>query len=152
MEAKYFEDLEVGDKFTTSCRTITETEIINFVGLSGIINPLFLDEEFAKKSLYQSRIAPGPLTFILAMGLITQLGIFEGTMLAFLGLDKMRLTAPVKPGDTIGVEMEITGKRETKAPDRGIINERFTVRNQKGETVITYEMTHLLARKGREPQ
>jgi len=147
MNSMYYEDFEVGQRFLTSSRTITETDIINFVGLSGISNPLFIDEEYAKKSIHKSRIAPGPLTFSIAMGLFTRIGLFEESVLAFLGMDRMRLMVPVKPGDTIKVDIEITDKKETKKPDRGVLKEIYIVKNQRDETVMTYEMAHMVKRK-----
>ena len=134
MNSMYFEDFEIGQKFTTPARTITETDIVNFVSITGIFSPLFMDEEFAKKSIHKGRITPGPLTFSLAMGLFTRLGLFEETAMAFLGMDGMRLSVPVKPGDTIKVEVEITEKSETRKPDRGVVKEKYRVTNQRDET------------------
>ena len=147
MNSMYFEDFEIGHKFTTFARTITETDITDFVKLTGIYSPLFVDEEFANKSIHKGRIAPGPLTFSFAMGLFTRLGIFEDSVMAFLGMDGMRLSVPVKPGDTIRVEIEITEKKDTKKLDRGVIKERYRVMNQRDETIMTYEMAHLAKRK-----
>ena len=147
MNSMYFEDFKIGQKFTTLTRTITDTDITDFVELTGISSPLFMDEEFAKKSIHKGRIAPGPLTFSLAMGLFTRLGIFEETVMAFLGMDGMRLSVPVKPGDTIRVEIEITEKKETKKQDRGVIKEKYRVINQRDETVMMYEMSHLTKRR-----
>ena len=81
------------------------------------------------------------------MGLVTRLGIFEGSVVAFLGMDGMRLSVPVKPKDTIKVEVEITEKKETKKPDRGVIKEKYKVTNQKNETVMIYEMAHLVMKR-----
>ncbi|KAF0120099.1 MAG: dehydrogenase [bacterium] len=147
MNSMYFEDFKIGQKFTTLTRTITDTDITDFVELTGISSPLFMDEEFAKKSIHKGRIAPGPLTFSLAMGLFTRLGIFEETVMAFLGMDGMRLSVPIKPGDTIRVEIEITEKKETKKQDRGVIKEKYRVINQRDETVMMYEMSHLTKRR-----
>jgi len=147
MNSMYFEDFEIGQKFTTLSRTITETDITDFVKLTGLYSPLFLDEEFAKKSIHKERIAPGPMTFSFAMGLFTRLGIYEDTLMAFLGMDGMRLSMPIKPGDTIRVEVEITEKKETKKPDRGVIKEKYRVMNQSDETAMTYEMAHLIKKR-----
>lgn len=147
MRSMYFEDFEVGQKFTTSTRTVTEADITDFMKLTGIHSPLFTDDQFAKNSIHKGRITPGPLTFSLATGLFTGLGVLEETAMAFLGMDRMRLLAPVKPGDTIKVEVEITEKSETKKPDRGVIKERFRVINQREENVMRYEMAHLIRRR-----
>ncbi|MFH2012970.1 MAG: MaoC/PaaZ C-terminal domain-containing protein [Pseudomonadota bacterium] len=147
MNSMYFEDFEIGQKFTTLSRTITEKDIKDFVELTGLYSPLFLDEEVAKKSIHKGKIAPGPLTFSFAMGLFTQLGIFEDTVMAFLGMDGMKLSMPAKPGDTIRVEIEIIEKRETKKEDRGVVKEKYRVMNQRDETIMTYEMAHLTKKR-----
>ncbi len=147
MDSMYFEDFEVGQEFTTSTRTVTEKDIGIFLELTGIDNPLFTDEEFARKSVHKGKITPGPLTFALSSGLATRLGIFEGTVIAFLGMDRVRYLAPVKPGDTIKVQIEVIEKKETKKPDRGIIRAKWTVMNQRDETVMNNEMAYLMIRR-----
>ena len=147
MKSMYFEDFDVGRKFSTSTRTILDEDIKNFFELSRIRNRLFTDDEYIKKSIHKGKIIPGPLTFILATGLFTRLGIMEDTAMAFLGMDKMRLPMPVRPGDTIRVEVEITETIETKKPDRGVVKETFSVMNQRDEIVLTYEMAHLIKRR-----
>src|SRR4030095_12095070 len=97
-----FEEFHSGDHFTTGRRTITEHDIMQFVTLVCLTEPLFLDLEYIRhESLYGERIAPGSLTFGMAEGLTVQTGIIHGTGMAFAGLDKMRLFGPVKVGDTI---------------------------------------------------
>ena len=108
MNGKTFEQFKPGDRYVTGRRTITEHDILQFVGLVGLTEPLFLDLEYIRKeSLYGERIAPGSLTFGMAEGLTVQTGIIHGTGMAFAGLDKMRLFGPVKVGDTIQVEIEV---------------------------------------------
>jgi len=147
MNSMYFEDFDVGQKFTTSTRTVTDEDIADFHKLTGVQNRLFMDDKFAENSIHKGRITPGPLTLSLATGLFTSLGIIEDTAMAFLGLERMRLPVPVKPGDTIRVEVEITEKIETKKPDRGVVKEMFSVMNQRDENVMSYEMAHLIMRR-----
>src|ERR687891_1046929 len=105
---KTFEEFKPGDRFTTGRRTITEHDIMQFVTLVGLIEPLFLDMEYIRnESLYGERIAPGSLTFGMAEGLTVQTGLIHGTGMAFAGVEKMRLMGPVKVGDTIQVEIEV---------------------------------------------
>src|SRR3989338_245935 len=101
-----FEGFHRGDRFTTGRRTITETDVMQFVCLVGLNEPLFMDAEYIRnESLFGERIAPGSLTFGMAEGLTVQTGIIHGTAMAFVGLERMRLYAPVKVGDTIQVEI-----------------------------------------------
>ena len=147
MDRMYYEDFQVGQKFATSTRKVTGGDIETFLQLTGVKNPLFTDEEFAKKSIHKGRITPGPLTFALASGLGTRLGIFEGTVMAFLGMDRVRYSVPVRPEDTIKVAIEIIEKKATKKADRGIIRARWTVTNQRDEVVLSYEMAYLMERR-----
>src|SRR5215510_12700586 len=122
MNGKTFEEFHPGDRFTTGRRTITEHDILQFVNLVGLTEPLFLDLEYIRnESLYGERIAPGSLTFGMAEGLTVQTGIIHGTGMAFLGLDRMRLFSPVKVSDTISVEIEVLATKEVPARGGGIV-------------------------------
>ena len=67
-------------------RTITEADVVNFAGISGDFNPLHMDDEFAKNNMFGKRVAHGALGLIVSTGLSNQMGIFEGTTIAFLEL------------------------------------------------------------------
>jgi len=145
-----FESFQKGARFVSARRTITESEITQFVCLVGLFEPLFIDAEYIReKSLFGERIAPGSLTFGVAEGLTVQTGILHGTGLAFVGLDKMRLFQPVKVGDTIQVEIEVLDSKEVKSKGGGIVNFHHTVRNQRGETVMEYDVARLI-RSGKQ--
>lgn len=144
---KYWDEFKVGDKFTTGARTVTEADRTNFCGLAGIYNPLFMDQDFAEKSLFKERAVPGPLIFLIATGCWMRMGLLDGTVMAFLGLDKMRALLPVRIGDTLYSEVEFIQMRETRDVKRGIITALHKVLNQNDEVVLRYEMTYMLARK-----
>lgn len=148
-QPKYFEDVEVGSKFTTAGRTITECDIVHFYMLSGAFEELFTNREFVEKeSIFKRRIAQGPLTYIVSLGLSIQLGWLHGTGLAFLGLDELRVTRPVYENDTVHVEIEVIEKRESRSQrDRGIVTARNTVLNQKNEPVLSYKQSTMVARR-----
>jgi acyl dehydratase len=146
-EGLTFEEHEIGKKFTTLGRTVSETDIVTFVNLAGFIEPLFVDMEYvARESVFQSRIAPGALTFALAEGLVIQTGLLHGTGMAYLG-GEIRVLAPVVAGDTIRVEVEVADKRETKKPDRGIVTYHHRVLNQRGEAVLEAKVQRMIRRK-----
>ena len=147
MKGLYYEDFKVGDKFVTPAKTITEGAITMMVGLGGFTVPLFTDEEYAKTTIYKGLIAPGRMTLYMMGGLSEQLGIFHGTVVGLVGIDKVRMKNPLRAGDTIKVEMEITGMRETKNPRHGIIVHKETCLNQRGEILLEDEVTHLMLRK-----
>jgi len=144
---RYWEDYNVGDKFETPGRTVTEAAISIMVGLGGYLAPFFLDEEAAKKTVFGGRVAPGRLTIFFMGGLEEQSEMWGETVIALMGIDKIRIKAPLRAGDTIRVEMEVTEKRETKRPDRGLIVHKSTCRNQRGEVIVETETSHLLMRR-----
>lgn len=150
---KHFEELSVGNKFTSIARTITETDLVNFVTFSGTFEELFTSAEYVEKhSIFKKRIVPGMLTLVVSMGLNTLVGWLQGTGMALMGVDGVRMIAPVACGDTIRAEAEIVDKKETSRPDRGVIRVAHTVRNQHGETVMSYFTTRMVRRLGAAQQ
>src|SRR5918911_5619390 len=100
-EGVNFEQHAIGAVYRTLARTVSETDIVNFVNLCGFNEPLFMDMEFvARESVFGRRAAPGALTFALSEGLIMQTGLIHGTGMAYLG-GEIRVAAPVLAGDTI---------------------------------------------------
>jgi acyl dehydratase len=143
----FFDEYKIGATYTTLGRTVSETDIVNFVNLGGFTEPLFMDMEYvAKESVFGRRAAPGVMTFALSEGLVMQTGLIHGTGMAWLG-GEVKVTAPVLEGDTIRVEIEIADKRETKKPDRGIVTYRHRVLNQRGETVMELTLQRMIKRK-----
>ena len=144
---RYWEDFEVGEVLVTGRRTVDAGDVSRYAGLSGDFNPLHTDEEFAKTTPFGTRVAHGILTLAISNGQQNLTGWFEGTTLALLGLDEVRFTAPVKFGDTIHTEMTVRARREASKADRGVVTFDVTVKNQRGEAVLTYETAVLLRRK-----
>ncbi len=146
----YFEDLEEGEVFISAGRTVTEADIVNFAGLSGDYNPLHVDAEFAKSSIFGERVAHGLLGMIIASGLFTRtelaLGMRE-TGLAFLGIRDWQFKGPIKIGDTVHLEAEIVNKRETSHSERGVITIRRKLVNQRGEVIQEGETGMLIHRR-----
>jgi acyl dehydratase len=146
MTPLYFEDFAIGTQYVTRSRTITEADVVAFAGLSGDFNPLHVDEEFGKKTIFGTRIAHGLLGLSVASGLINQMGIGEGTVIAFLGLT-WNFKAVIRFGDTITVHQRVAEKRETSKNDRGILRMAITVLNQNGE--VAQDGEHVLMVKRR---
>lgn len=147
MQGKFFEELEVGDRFTSHRRTMTETDIVNFTCLIGLMNPLFTDEEFAIEKGFGNRVVPGPLTMSIAIALTDD--ICYGTITAVLSIDNVKFTLAVNPGDTLWVKTLVADKQESKSrPDRGMIILSHEVYNQKDEQVCSFERTLQFLKKG----
>ena len=133
-DRQYFEEIQLGGEYVSPGRTVTEADIVAFAGLSGDYNVLHTDAEFMRTSIFGERIAHGLLGLALQSGLGTRAMARPFATLAFLGL-RWRFKAPIKIGDTIKVRLEVTDKRETSKPDRGIVVIQRSVLNQRGEVV-----------------
>jgi acyl dehydratase len=145
----HFEDVEVGFRFETPARTVTEADLVSFAGVSGDFNPLHTDEAFAADTIYGGRIAHGALVLSLATGLRQRTGLFDGTLMGLLEIRTWRFFAPVRIGDTVRVESEILDLRATSKPDRGVMVQRVDVLNQDDDVVAGGEFVLLLRRRDR---
>jgi len=123
-----YEDIKTGDDASLSV-TITESHIVLYAGITGDVNPVHVDAEHAKDSVFGERIAHGTLVGGLSSAVLgTKL---PGPNSVYLG-QELRFTAPVKIGDTVTVTVTVTEKRD----DKRIIKLHTTVSNQRGEVVI----------------
>lgn len=139
-----WEQLSPGQRFRTLRRTITETDLVMFTGVTGMLEVIFTDQTFgAESGAIQGRFVPAALTYSLIEGLLCQ-SMIQGTGLALLELKKQVL-APVRIGDTVHAEVEVTSVRPTSKGNRGIVVSKIDIKNQKGEVVISYEATRMLA-------
>ncbi len=143
----YYEDLEVGSEYKTKGRTVTETDVVNFAGLSGDFNQLHTNAEYAAGTQFGKRIAHGMLGLTISTGLTQQLDLYNEAIIAFLGLT-WRFTGPIFIGDTIHVVQTVKEKRLTKKPGRGVVTFGVELKNQKDEVVQAGERTVML--KARE--
>ncbi len=132
--ALFFEDFAEGQTFVSPARTITETDIALFCGLSGDYNPLHTDAVFAKGARFGKRVAHGVLVLSIATGLVTRLGFIDGTAEAFLGLE-WTFRGAVFAEDTIHVETQVAQTRLMRRLGGGIVSFDVKVVNQKGEVV-----------------
>jgi len=147
MVGLYWEDWEIGKEYVSASRTITEADIVHFAGISGDYNPLHIDEEYCKKTIFGTRIAHGPLVYSIAAGLLFQLHLYDDTLIAFLGFDSLKFTKHVIAGDTITAKISVLEKRETSKPDRGVMKRSLKVYNQNNEMVQDAVQAFLLKRK-----
>jgi len=147
LTAFHFDDLEVGFRFETPCRTVTEADLVAFAGVSGDFNPLHTDAVFATGSIYGERIAHGALVLSIATGLRQRVGLFDGTLMGLLEIRSWRFREPVRIGDTVRVVNEVVELRETSKADRGVMVQRVDVVNQDETTVATGELVLLVRRR-----
>ncbi|MBI2869198.1 MAG: MaoC family dehydratase N-terminal domain-containing protein [Chloroflexi bacterium] len=145
LNTKYYEDFAVGDRLVTPSRTVTEADIVSFAGVAGIWNPQHTDEEFAGRTGFGTRIAHGSLVLSMSIGLLSRMNLFGVSSIAMLGLD-IRFLKPVLPGDTITCSGEVTGKKPSRKPDRGVVTVRLQTLNQRQEVVMEALYTTLEVR------
>lgn len=143
----YFDDLNVGDCFTSSGRTITESDLTLFAMLSGDWNPIHTDAEFARNSRAGQRIVHGVLGVAVLTGLMDRAGWFSESAVAMLSLDDWTFHGPIRIGDTLHCDMEITATRLTSSGTAGVVGRRFSLVNQNDLTVQSGECPGLIAVK-----
>jgi 3-hydroxybutyryl-CoA dehydratase len=143
---KYFDDFETGEETMTAGRTITETDIVNFAGITGDWNEIHTNKELAERGPFKQRIAHGALVFSIATGLSVRLGQTADTVIAFYGLDRLRFVKPTFIGDTIKVRQRVEGKSE-RDEKSGIVTMLNEVINQREEVVVSYTAKVLLKRR-----
>jgi len=131
MEFKTINDIEIGDKASFS-KTISESDVYLFAGITGDMNPAHIDAEYIKNTPFKQRVAHGVLT----TGLISAvIGMKLPGPGAIMLSTSARFTAPVFFGDTITAEVEVVEK--DAARNRLKLNAVCT--NQAGKTVVTGE-------------
>jgi acyl dehydratase len=137
-EPVFFDDLVPGTRYTTSGRTVTESDVVAFAGLSGDYNRLHVDAEFAAGTPYGERVAHGLLVLSIASGLSTRLPVSEALQPNILGLLDLqcRWPKPTRFGDTIHVVLTIDETTPTSRPGRGVLTMTREVVNQREETVM----------------
>ncbi len=141
----FWDDLSVGDRFRTAGRTLTETDLVNFVNLSWLAEELFTNIEDRKSMAIAGRVVPAALVYGCAEGLL--LPMMQGTGLAFLNAT-LDVRGPTFVGDTIHVECTVSELRQTSKGNRGLVRTENLVINQRGETVLAYNPLRLM--KGRD--
>lgn len=140
----YFDELEAGMRFQTLSRTITEPDIVGFIGITGMVETLFTDLSFTHEhGPLKGRVAPAALSYTIIEGLLCQHSM-QTTGLALLEVEK-KILAPVVAGDTIHCEVEVVSVRATSKGNRGIVKTKNDIINQDGVTVITYLATRMMA-------
>jgi len=143
----YYEDLQIGHVFQSAGATITETQILDFA-LKYDPQAFHLDVVAAADSVYQGLIAPGMLTMAVTFRLWYDAGVVRHASLGSPGIDEMRWLKPVRPGDTLTVQVKVLDKRESSSrPERGIANMEFRTINQLGVDVMSYKAIQFLKKR-----
>lgn len=144
-DLRYWEDVVVGEEFTTPARTVTETDVVMFASMTGDFMGFHTDEEFAKQTIYGGRIAHGLMGLAYMQGLKTWVHTGIASM-GSLGWT-VDFRAPIRIGDTIHAAFHVASKRETKKPDRGILFVACELYNQHGELLQDGEHRRMVRRR-----
>ena len=138
----WFEDFKLGQSRLSPGRTITESDLMAFAGLTGDYSQVHTDEEFCRKTEFGTRIAHGLLGLSIAQGLMWRTNYTQGTGVASLGWNRWTFKAPIKIGDTLRARWHLKEKREsTSKPSMGIVTEFVELINQRGE--VTQDGEHI---------
>jgi acyl dehydratase len=145
--ALYFEDFKPGDRFESASLTVTEALIVEFARFYDA-QVFHTDPEAARATIYGGLIASGLQTIALTFKLFLETGVVAPSSLGSPGLDEIRWKAPVRPGDTLRVVIEVLEVRpSTSKPDRGIVRMLYTTLNQRDEAVATLIGNQLCRRR-----
>ncbi|WP_454727354.1 MULTISPECIES: MaoC family dehydratase [Cupriavidus] len=138
----YWQDIKEGQSFQTFRRTVTETDLVNFISVTGMLEAIFIEKGYEAGAI-QGRPVPAALTYTLIEGFILQTMI-QGTGLAMLELTQ-KILAPVVVGDTVWATVTVDGIRPTSRNGRAVVDSTIEVFNQRNERVMTYTARRLLA-------
>lgn len=149
MTSRFFEDFEVGARYPTRIREITNADHEAFCRLVGYEVPMFLDDAYAKSIGMPGRICPSHLIMSFSTAMTGDL--FPDSVIALMAIENARFLGVVRPGDTIRTEVEVMEKRNTSKPDRGVVVFRDHVYNQDGAEVFRNDKVALIHRRNQAP-
>lgn len=143
----FFDDLTPGHQFNTEPYILTEAEIMDYARIYDP-QPFHIDPEAAAASIYGGIIASGLQTVAIAFAQTLRANVFNEASMGSPGMDAIRWLKPVRPGDALTVTGTVTSATPSASrPDRGRVVIDYSVENQQGEIVVTYQITHLLKRR-----
>jgi acyl dehydratase len=147
MHTRWFEEFNVGDRFESRGATLTESQIVDFA-LTYDPQQMHVNAAAAVDGTFGGLIASGFQTLALSFRLFFDLGLVEKSNIVGPGMDEVRWLAPVRPGDTLKSVVEVLEARGSRSrTDRGTVRFGFTVENQRGETVLTYQALTIIRRR-----
>ena len=141
----YFEEFEIGQKIVTVGRTITESDVVGFAGISGDFNQIHTDAEYSQTSPFGQRVAHGLLVLAIANGLAVRTGFIEGTVMAFREITNWKFVKPVYFGDTVHAELDVVGVKGMRRIGGGSVTIDVNVKNQNDEVVMKGTWVALVA-------
>ena len=147
MPGLYFEEFSVGQKIVSMARTVAESDIMTFAGLTGDYNQIHTDAEFARGTQFGQRIAHGLLGMSVGVGLLMRTGVLEGTVIAFREIVEWKFIKPTFIGDTIHAVMEVKEKKAMPRIGGGLAAVAVEVLNSQDEVLMKGTLSLLIALK-----
>ena len=150
--SKYLEEYKVGERYITSARTVTETDVVNFACTTGDMHPNHTDAARMAESQFGKRIAHGLLGIAWAHGFLYRLGLITDSAIAFLEVENWKFIAPIFFGDTLHAEITVENIVFSKSKqDRGILKLHFDMVNQDG-VVCQSGLKSIMMKRKREQE
>ena len=138
IKPKYFDDFRVGESFETEPNFVSKDEIIEFASKYDP-QTFHLDEEAAKNGPFGQLTSSGFMTLGKSFTQIFNTDVFNGSSMGAWGIDELRWTKPVYPGDTLKTKVEVLEKKlSSKNLIKGTVRLKQTVSNQNGDIVMTW--------------
>lgn len=145
-EKKFFEDFDIGEKFVTPAKYITQTELDLFCLITRH-SSFHIDAELARSLGFKGKVVPGLFVLSLINGLMGEIGLMEEILL-FLGINNTRFRSPVFPGDSVRLQLEVIGKKDVaKWKELGIITFKIEIKNQDEVVVCETEASYQYRRR-----
>lgn len=149
-EQIWFEDFTPGAVLTSPARVVRLEDIDRWADLTGERHPVHMDDDFARAAGFAGRIAHGLFGLALIEGLKAELGCFEQSVTASLGWNDIKFHAPLYPGDSVHLRLELVNKRLISRPGRGLATERGVLVKSDGTEVTSGDHTIFLLRRPAE--
>jgi acyl dehydratase len=149
--SKFFEDFNLGDKFVTRGRTLTEADIMQYAGLCWDTQAEHTNAEFARRGPFGERIGQQQLGLLIAYGLIGTLRVLDETLVSVLRLG-WNFFNPLRIGDTLRVELTVQEKKDLVVEGSGVIRFQWETKNQRDEVVHRCQLHALVARNQEQPR
>lgn len=148
MDGKHFEEFTVGDSYTSPWRYISESDLRQFLALTGLQEPLFESRQFLDSETdHETWIVPGYLTLSYSLGLFSRSGWIEGTGLAMLGAADLEFLNPVLVGDEIRTRVEVSDTTPTSSDRGGVVDLEWDVLTQDDTVVLEMTSSHFIRKR-----
>lgn len=146
-EPHAFEDFDLGQTFVSPGRTITESDVVMQSMLSGDWTEFHTNVAYARESPFGERIAHGPLTFSIAIGLMFRCGFLERTSGGLASMDEVKFVNPLSIGETVHVDLEVMDRHDISREDIGMIDMAMAVVTEDDTTIFECVLTLMIRRR-----